>query len=41
MGQRDARRSLADAPARDDPWQLGPLPALTRGRGAPGQPPTG
>jgi NTE family protein len=40
MGQRDARRSLADAPARDDPWQVGPLPALTRGRGAPGQAPT-
>jgi len=41
MGQRDARRALAEGPDGDDPWQVGPLPALTRGRGAPGQAPTG
>jgi NTE family protein len=32
MGQRDARRALAQGPASDDPWQVDPLPALIRGR---------
>jgi NTE family protein len=31
MGQRDARRALAEGPDLDDPWQIGPPSALTSG----------
>jgi NTE family protein len=29
MGRRDAQRALAEGPDLDNPWQVGPHPALT------------
>jgi len=35
MGQHDARRWLVTCADRDEPWQIGPLPALTANRAVP------